>query len=106
MDWSAAGGLQPGEGAGLGWKVHRPEPDGESGLDASCRAGEGAWEADGGLFGRLATTCFSDAALVPGLEHEIDAFVDGHAGVVEQDRILCRLQGRDGAILVALVPHP
>ena len=28
--------MRPGEGAGLGWNVHRPEPDGGSGLDESC----------------------------------------------------------------------
>src|SRR4051794_4315418 len=33
---SAAGRLQPGEGAGLGWNDHHPEPDGESGFDASA----------------------------------------------------------------------
>src|ERR1700758_5321343 len=49
---SAAGGLQPGEGAGLGWNIHRPEPDGESGFDASCGR-EPAEDADGGLGGAL-----------------------------------------------------
>ncbi len=96
--------MQPGEGAGLGWNVHRPEPGGEPEFDASCGASRGRMQTVGDLAacgGRDST-----AVLVPGFQYELDAFVDGHAGVVEQDRILCRLQGRDGAIRVALVTRP
>src|SRR3954465_9633535 len=42
-------------------------------------------------FRRRLRATTSEAALVPGFEHRLDAFVDGHAGVVEQDRILGRL---------------
>ena len=103
---NAAGRLQPGEGAGLGWNDHRPEPDGESVFDASGGACEGAWDTGGGPAWPSFDDRLLEVALAPGFEHGIDAFVDGHAGVVEQHRILRRLQGRDGAIRVALVPRP
>ena len=67
---SAAGCLRPGEGAGLGWNVHRPEPDGESGSTSALEAlgdqAVGCWP--------LAAT--GSPACSPGFEHELDAFVD------------------------------